>query len=135
MAEDTADPLMISVIIPTYNEERALPATLRHLAQQEGDHEVIVVDGGSTDGTRALLEQDPTIQVAMAPKGRASQMNAGAKLAQGHWLLFLHADTILPHAALNQINEFEYHSDVQAGGFRHQFSGSDWRLRLILWPG
>jgi glycosyltransferase involved in cell wall biosynthesis len=67
----------------------------------------------------------------MAPKGRASQMNAGAAQASGEWLLFLHADTVLPDGALLQLNKLEKDHAVQAGGFMHQFSGDDWRLQLI----
>lgn len=61
----------------------------------------------------------------------ASQMNAGAKQAQGEWLLFLHADTVLPAGALQRLNEMENDPAIQAGGFMHQFSGDDWRLRFI----
>ncbi len=66
-----------------------------------------------------------------APKGRASQMNAGAKQAIGEWLLFLHADTVLPPAQIQRLNEMEADQTIQAGGFMHQFSGDDWRLKLI----
>jgi rSAM/selenodomain-associated transferase 2 len=134
---------MISVVIPAYNEERALPNTLRALFTQQGEFEVIVVDGGSTDGTLNVLREfgfipdasRRTLHVSRftvhAPKGRASQMNAGAKQALGEWLLFLHADTVLPTDAIQQLNEMEPDQTVQAGGFMHQFSGDDWRLKLI----
>ncbi len=133
---------MISVVIPAYNEERALPATLRHLCEQAGEYEVIVVDGGSSDGTCEIVRQvslspqaancSPLVLVT-TPKGRASQMNAGAKVARGEWLLFLHADTVLPVQALSRLNAMEPDLQIQAGGFYHQFSGSDWRLRMISW--
>jgi rSAM/selenodomain-associated transferase 2 len=122
---------MISVIVPAYNEEKALPQTLRQLLSQPGAYEVIVVDGGSTDRTRAIVEVESRVRLLAAPKGRASQMNAGAGLATGHMLLFLHADTILPQGALARLNALEGNPSVQAGGFRHRFAGSDWRLRLI----
>ncbi len=122
---------MISVIIPTYNEETALPETLRYLLQQAGDYEVIVVDGGSTDRTREIVHAEPRARLVTAPKGRASQMNAGAKLATGEWLLFLHADTQLPDGALARLNALEADVTIQAGGFLHRFSGNDWRLRLV----
>lgn len=122
---------MISVIIPTYNEEKALPLTLLHLFRQAGNFETIAVDGGSTDGTRQIAQADSRIQLLCAPKGRASQMNAGARAAKGEWLLFLHADTLLPPGALVKLQALEAEGSFRAGGFRHRFSGNDWRLRLI----
>jgi rSAM/selenodomain-associated transferase 2 len=131
---------MISVVIPAYNEEKALPISLHALFAQLGEYEVIVVDGGSVDRTREIVAElmlSPQssvlspIRLLSAPKGRASQMNAGAKQANGEWLLFLHADTVLPHRAIQRLNELEAAREVQAGGFMHQFSGDDWRLKLI----
>jgi rSAM/selenodomain-associated transferase 2 len=134
---------MISVIIPVFNEEKVLPETLRALLAQPGDYEVIVVDGGSTDCTTqvlrkfgfahhpSLLPSHPPRLWFTAPKGRASQMNVGATHATGEWLLFLHADTILPDGALMRLNGMEADRTIQAGGFMHRFSGNDWCLKLI----
>ena len=122
---------MISVVIPVYNEEKALPRTLQHLHAQTGDFETILVDGGSQDRTCALAAADKRVQLLRAPKGRASQMTAGARMAQGDWLLFLHADTLLPVGALAQIQAVATEGRHYAGGFRHRFSGNDWRLDLI----
>ena len=157
---------MISVIIPTYNEEKALPKTLQALFSQPGEFETILVDGGSTDRTLAIVKScgfadltgdcggsslarrftrhasrykgdasrftnDASRYALSAPKGRASQMNAGAKEAKGEWLLFLHADTILPDGAIQRLNDMETDQSIQAGGFMHRFSGDDWRLKLI----
>ena len=88
---------MISVVIPTLNAERKLAHTLAALvpAVVEGIvQEAIVVDGGSTDETRAIAEAAGT-HVIEAPRGRGSQLDAGARAARGDWLLFLHADTVL----------------------------------------
>lgn len=131
---------MVSVVIPTYNEEKALPETLQVLFRQPGDYEVIVVDGGSTDRTRAIVSEfalSPqssalrTVRLLSSPKGRAIQMNAGAKVANGEWLLFLHADTLLPACSMQRLSRLEADPKIQAGGFMHQFSGNDWRLRCI----
>lgn len=120
---------MISVVIPVWNEERALPGTLASVFAQTMPFEVIVADGGSTDETRAIVAADARVWLVSAPKGRASQMNAGARRAQGEWILFLHADTRLPSGALAAIAALPL--DVAAGCFRHRFSGEDWRLGLI----
>ncbi len=122
---------MISVIMPAYNEAKVLPSTLLALFAQTGEFEVILADGGSSDQTCEIARRFPAICVVTASKGRALQMNAGAKQATGEWLLFLHADTILPVGALQRLNEMEHDQTVQAGGFMHQFSGDDWRLRFI----
>ncbi len=134
---------MISVIIPTWNEEKVLPGTLQALFTQPGDYEVIVSDGGSTDRTcsivegfgfvdgRTSLNPRPSRLLLASPKGRAVQMNAGAMVATGEWLLFLHADTTLPDGALVRLNAMESDPTVRAGGFLHQFSGHDWRLNVI----
>jgi rSAM/selenodomain-associated transferase 2 len=88
---------MISVVIPTLNAEPKLAHTLAALvpAVVEGIvQEAIVVDGGSIDETRAIAEAAGT-HLIEAPRGRGSQLDAGARVARGDWLLFLHADTVL----------------------------------------
>jgi rSAM/selenodomain-associated transferase 2 len=120
---------MISVVIPAYNEERALPRTLDRLFSQPGDYEVILVDGGSTDATTGIARRYPGLQLLSAPKGRASQMNAGAARARGDWLLFLHADTLLPENGLARIAALP--EEVASGGFRHRFSGRGFGLWFV----
>jgi rSAM/selenodomain-associated transferase 2 len=85
----------LAVVIPAYNEAAALPALLDDLRAQQGVAlEVIVADGGSTDGTPALAAAAGA-QVVSAPRGRGAQMNAGARAARAATLLFLHADSRL----------------------------------------
>jgi rSAM/selenodomain-associated transferase 2 len=122
---------MISVIIPTLNEERALPETLARLHCQSGDFETLVCDGGSVDGTRAVAAAYCDVRWLDCPRGRASQMNAGAQRAQGEWLLFLHADTLLPESALATIAALP--PDCHWGAFRQRFSGGTPWLRVISW--
>ncbi len=122
---------MLSVIIPTLNEEKALPETLDVLFKQVTDEEIIVVDGGSTDRTKTLCKRFPQIKFAHSVKGRAAQLNTGANLAQGDILLFLHADTLLPDDALKHIKSEIYNNNHEAGGFKHSFGRSDWRLQFI----
>jgi len=89
----------ISIIVPTLNEAEGVAATLAALAPLRArGHEVIVVDGGSSDRTLAL-SRGGADRVVSAPRGRASQMNAGAALSRGEVLVFLHADTRLPENA------------------------------------
>ena len=93
--------MLISVIIPTLDEEVSLPVTLRQLADHP-DVELIVVDGGSTDRTIEIAQQF-TPYVFVSRPGRARQMNVGARHATGDILLFLHADTFLMPGALDEI--------------------------------
>jgi rSAM/selenodomain-associated transferase 2 len=89
----------ISVVVPALNEAQGIVAALGALqGLRARGHEVIVVDGGSADGTAALAEPLAD-QVIAAPRGRASQMNAGAAAASAEALVFLHADTRLPEGA------------------------------------
>jgi len=89
----------LSVIVPVLDEAAGIVATLAALAPlRTSGHELIVVDGGSRDGTPALCQGHADIVLA-GPRGRARQMNAGAARARGEVLLFLHADTTLPDAA------------------------------------
>lgn len=88
----------LSVIVPTLNEQQALPNLLEDLERQAGvEMEVIVADGGSTDRTVSVCYQHG-VRVVVAQSGRGRQMNAGAAAARGRYLLFLHADTRLTGA-------------------------------------
>ncbi len=122
---------MISVIVPAYNEATAIERTLDGLqALRRAGHEVIVVDGASEDGTllRARMLAD---KVLTAPWGRASQMNAGARIAQGEVFWFLHADC-LPPAGVNQlIIDALRKEDVVWGRFDVRLSGSGFLYRII----
>lgn len=89
---------LLSIIIPTWNEEQSIAALLQYLEQiiPANHYEIIVCDGGSTDRTLAILRQFPEVWLIKSPLGRARQLNAGAGLAKGQWLYFLHADTFPP---------------------------------------
>ena len=106
---------MVSVIIPTLNEENQIPLLMNNLLSQNSDCEILVVDGGSTDLTisKCLLYKD--VKIISSEKGRASQMNKGAGIARGNTLLFLHADTLLPENGIKAI-ESAMKNQVNSGG-------------------
>ena len=116
----------IAVIIPTLNEERALPRTLQHLEAHEFN-EVIVVDGGSLDHTMSVLTHHLAqhnmgeTQVIETDRGRAKQMNAGAAAARSDILLFLHADTQLPDNCRTDIERAMNDPACVGGRFDVQF--------------
>ena len=82
---------MISIIIPTLNEERSLPSLLNAIRQQTVDHEVIVVDGGSQDRT-VDIARDNRARTLISRPGRGTALCLGAANSGGEVLLFLHAD-------------------------------------------
>ncbi len=93
----------LSIVMPVLNEAEGIAATLDALGPlRAAGNEVIVVDGGSHDHT-VLLSRERADQVIDGPRGRARQMNAGAAVARGEVLLFLHADTRLPPRADDHI--------------------------------
>lgn len=105
----------VSVVIPACNEAPELPRTL-DAARCGEPHEIIVVDGGSTDATREIARARDAI-VLTAPAYRATQMNRGAAIATGEWLLFLHADTLLPADYAHHVRETLAPPGVVAGAF------------------
>ena len=117
---------LISIIIPALNEENFIEETIRSAASQEERHEIIVVDGGSSDWTRAVAERHA--KVIQSPPGRARQMNAGAHEARGDVLLFLHADTHLPQGALALVRRTV--SGSEGGIFRLRFDSPTPLLRF-----
>ena len=124
---------MLSIIIPCLNESEGISGTLAALAPLRArGAEIIVVDGGSSDGTpeRAAPHADCVLS---APRGRAVQMNAGAARARGEILLFLHADTLLPDSADALIVESLKRSRRSWGRFDIAISGRSPLLRLVAW--
>ncbi len=122
----------LSVIVPVWMEAASVVDTLKALEPvRASGHEVIVVDAGSSDGTaeRARPLCDRVIQ---SEKGRAVQMNAGAAVARGDLLLFLHADTRLPCNALEQLKAF-FESRRAWGRFNVRLSGTRPLFRVIAW--
>jgi len=119
----------ISVIIPTWNEERALPVTLARIFLGPGD-ELIVVDGGSTDATVEIAKKF-TRNVFVTAKGRGGQLRFGAEKASHGILLFLHADCILPDGALEMVRETLEDETVALGAFRLGIGHPSFCFRII----
>ena len=122
---------MISIIIPTLNESDNLPITLKPLQTfRHSQIEIIVVDGGSGDNTMSTATKLAD-KVFSVNKGRARQMNAGAKQATGEALLFLHADTQLPDNAIPLIEQ--YAQPMQWGRFDVRLNSPHWLLIASGW--
>lgn len=96
-----ADAPSVSIIVPLLNEERVIGRLLDQLRPLLGACEVVLVDGGSTDATCGLIGDG--FQLITAPRGRGAQLNAGARVATGDVLFFLHADSMLPPDPLGEI--------------------------------
>jgi rSAM/selenodomain-associated transferase 2 len=128
---EEADLAQISVIVPALNEAKHILQTVQ-AARRGGAHEIIVIDGGSSDHTKDLARQTGAT-VLDSPPGRARQMNAGAASATGASLVFLHADTLLPENWRQVVSAALQRPGVAAGAF-HLRIAQDFRGKwLILW--
>jgi rSAM/selenodomain-associated transferase 2 len=128
---------MISIVIPTLNEADRLPNLLARLAAEPVPHEVIVVDGGSTDAT-VFVARAAGARFHPAPPGRGQQLAAGVATACGDTLLFLHADSRFPTGGLAQIElALARDPDCPGGNFRLVFDGdssfSRWLTGFYAW--
>lgn len=122
--------MKISIIVPVLNEEINLSHVSSHLHSiRDQGHEVIVVDGGSTDNTLAIA-YEITDKVIISKAGRALQMNSGASVACGEVLVFLHADTFLPDDAV-QILSDSVSGENYWGRFDVRLSNKKFVYRLI----
>lgn len=124
----------ISIIIPTLNEAIRIAPLLTYLQEHSSAkniREILVVDGGSTDDTLEMASDFGAI-VYSAEKGRAKQMNLGARKAKGKILYFLHADTLPPRNFDTSILD-AVSKDHEAGCFRMKFDTSNWFLSFFSW--
>ena len=124
----------VGAVIPALNERDTLPPNVASLLQEDSLQHMVIVDGGSTDGTlewaQELAQVHPDrVTVTVSPAGRGRQMNHGAKLLHTEWILFHHADSLLPQGAIASISELS--SETHWGGFRQQFHPNNWKLKVI----
>ncbi|TWT13807.1 TIGR04283 family arsenosugar biosynthesis glycosyltransferase [Reyranella sp. CPCC 100927] len=123
---------MLSIVIPVLDEAATIAQALQRLAPlRERGAEVIVVDGGSSDATAAHA-RPLADRVERAPRGRASQMNAGAALARGDTLMFLHADTVLPDDA-DRLIAAALAGGARWGRFDVRIEGTHPMLAVVAW--
>jgi rSAM/selenodomain-associated transferase 2 len=120
---------LVSVIIPALNEETSLEAALSSVQAAEGNAEVIVVDGESTDATPADAAR--YARVVSSPPGRALQMNRGAAAAHANILLFLHADVLFPSAGLRSIERALADPRTIGGNFHIVYEGASFTSRVF----
>lgn len=131
----------ISIVIPTLNEAENITRLLKHLTVSKTTDsflEIIIIDGGSEDNTSAIIQKyiqqnnTKNITIISTLKGRAKQMNAGAAVAKGNILYFLHADSF-PPKGYDQDIITEVSNGNLAGCFRMRFDSNHWWLRLASW--
>ena len=121
---------LISIITPVLNEETTVRPFFDNLAGLDGDFEVIIVDGGSSDATPAVLNEctvgfPAPVTILQASRGRSLQMNAGAAVARGKVLLFLHVDCVIPPDSLAVIEKACALPGIVGGAFMQSFVESD----------
>jgi len=126
---------MISVIIPTYNEEENIAKTIEEIKIRDTEKlisEIIVSDGQSTDQTVSIASNAGATVIVSEKKGRAAQMNYGSSIAKGQILYFLHADSIPPrNFTIHILNAFK--KDYSSGCFKLAFDYQHWFLKANCW--
>jgi len=131
-SEREEDGPLVSVIVPTYDEEAQLPGTLDHLRALPGRFELLVADGGSGDRTLEIARDHPAApRVVVDGENRAGQLNAAAAAARGELLLFLHADSRLPRTAYESLAAALADREIVGGNFTLRFDGGDRFARLL----
>ena len=121
--------MRISIVIPVLNEEKSIAETVAALMPLK-PHELIIVDGGSSDRTYEICNR-LDVTVLSSPRGRGLQMNHGARQATGDVLLFLHADTRLPGSSIDDIRGALRNPQCVGGRFDVQLDGVHWMLGVI----
>ncbi|MFK7767818.1 MAG: TIGR04283 family arsenosugar biosynthesis glycosyltransferase [Mariniblastus sp.] len=120
--------MKISIVIPSLNEGGQITVAIKS-AWQSGAAQVIVADGGSSDGSRELAGAENCV-VVDSPRGRGNQLNAGASAATGDVLLFLHADNSLVASGCDQIRDALQNENIKFGAFKQSIQNNK---RIYRW--
>ena len=123
---------MLSIIIPTLDEEHVIAATHQALTRLEGSVELIYVDGGSRDSTLRILREQGA-HIIKSQQGRGLQMHAGTLVATGAVFWFLHADSVPPLDGPEQIANALRDTQVVGGNFSVRFDGERLAARFLTW--
>jgi len=123
----------LAIVIPALDEAANLARLLPDLARDCPEAAIVVVDGGSHDDTPAAVARQPGARLLASARGRALQMNHGAREAGGDTLLFLHADTRLPEGAAGAIEAALAEPGVVSGRFDVRFDNEGALFRTIAW--
>jgi len=126
---------MISIITPVFNEEKNVKPFISHIGSLDGDFELIIVDGGSSDSTMEEVQKcidslNHNLILLESERRRSIQMNKGAQMAHGDILLFLHVDCVLRKDALTIIEKLMCDNNAAGGGFKQAFSNPDLFLKF-----
>ncbi|MCA1616332.1 MAG: TIGR04283 family arsenosugar biosynthesis glycosyltransferase [Acidobacteria bacterium] len=131
---DIESALSVSAVIPTLDEARSITETLDAVARVGGLCEIVVVDGGSADGTREIARAHACgARVIESERGRGAQMHAGASVARGRVLWFLHADTRPPADGVRAITDALADAAAVGGNFGVSFDGDSRPARFMTW--
>jgi rSAM/selenodomain-associated transferase 2 len=122
----------ISVIIPALDEEKCIGRCLTAVRRELPGAEIVVVDGGSSDGT-ARVSMSHGARVISGPRGRGSQCRAGSEAAIGEWMIFLHADARLEPGCGDALNRAIDDPTFEAGTFRLDYQRPEWLYRITSW--
>lgn len=122
----------VSVVIPTLNEAERIEGLLAFVGQL-GFHDIVVVDGGSSDGTRDIVGRIAGVRLVPSPPGRGQQLAAGLDACGGSAILFLHADTTPPRSAVAAIRRALADPVVAGGSFSLDFDAPGRLLGFFAW--
>ncbi|MPY89289.1 MAG: DUF2064 domain-containing protein [Luteitalea sp.] len=123
---------LTSIVIPTWRgDDQELRGALAHLRDTAGTEIIVAAPADETPRYERLSTEYPNVRWVFAPRGRASQMNAGAAVTRGEWMLFLHVDSRLPPGWQAAIHRAAHDRLIVGGSYRFMLDSTDWRARVI----